>query len=186
MGAGTGFVGLHLVDSAKTVEQLIAVESSCSAVNMCRDNLLAYDRRADLAKETMCSPVEALVPGRFMPGDAIVANPPYLPSPPWKRRFLNQDALYGTDLLCHLIHLSNKMSIPLALCYSTLAQPEVDQSLEHEEGLRVRLLLERKLPLRVALPASTISWLLAERGLLVDDADVFQFHHAVRVVAMSR
>jgi len=185
IGAGTGFVGLQLADATTSVKDLVAVESSQSAVSMCKENLEAYGRRGDLEVEAWHASAQGLSQETFMPGDAIVANPPYLPRPPWAQGTEGESAALGTNLLCHLIQLSAAMKVPLALCYSQLSQPEVDRAIGPNKHAAVRILVERKLPLRVALSSSTRTWLANERGLIIEDSDVFQFHHIVRVVSFS-
>lgn len=185
IGAGTGFIGLQLADAAPSITHLTAVETSMPAAEMCWDNLDSYDGRSDLTMEIACQPAQGLLTKQLQEGDAIAACPPYLPRPPWDCDSADSGPAMGTDMLRFLIRIAAEKGAPLALGYSTLAQSDVNEALANASGLRMEVLAERSVPLRLALSPEFFEWLMDERGLRQETDDVFAYHHTIRAVIFT-
>ena len=185
VGAGTGFVGMQLANAHTGVVRLTGIEASASAANVCERNYHRLPVCAGRSAEVLCGRAEEILPDRLKPNDAIVSNPPYMPCPPWESRAENRpNPAMGTGMLQRLIRLASETEARLALEYSSLAQADVDRALAEGDGLSIDLLAERRVPLRLSLSPRYAEWLVSERGLIIDETDVFAHQHVIRVITL--
>lgn len=185
IGAATGFLGLQLCNAHQWLDELIAVDPDAAACEECTYN--CHRNAADVHARThvlQCG-LSDVDEARFQGGDAVVSNPPYLPRAPWQETGPEvASPVAGTEILEGLVHLVARRKIDVALCYSSLAEPEMQAALARATTVHCMRLAEREVPLRIQLDARYVEWLTAERGLAMRTKDVFAYAHEVRVVVL--
>jgi len=188
MGAGTGFLGLHVANSNQSIKKIIAVEVDPLSAKICKINLEQLNLSRAVESVVVVSSVMNLNFDDFQPEDSIISNPPYLPLPMLGKENINldTDVALGTAMLTKLIELASRCKITVAMCYSSLAEIEVQQALsKFGNQIEYHLLAERNTPLRLDLPDWYIDWLINQRGLRQFADDVFCYWHTVKVAIFS-
>jgi hypothetical protein len=187
MGAGTGFLGLVLSDFIKPIKYLKAVEIDPDSASTCQFNIEAHDFNHEVNCEVINKSIFELEHNVFKPNDFIIANPPYLPLPENATyAFRHSDPVSGTDMLQHIFKLVATCQINAMICYSSLAQEEVNAGLKaYKDSISSNLLAERNCPLRLNLPTDYIEWLVQKRNLSQRDDDVFEYWHNIRVISLG-